>query len=160
MKKVFLTFIAAGFGFSVAVAQVAPTPENQQDKEVQTEQSVASQEEENRRQVEMSELPQATQDAFKNGAYSDFQVLAIYETKPNAKEVSAMTEQTTLYEFELAQASAEKSADAGTVDDGLAGVEKEPVSARQPDVILHIDENGELVEEKKLDEEENKEEEQ
>jgi hypothetical protein len=150
MKKTFLTILAAGFGFSVAFAQTTPTQENQQEAQVQTEQSVTSnQGEKDRRQVEMSELPQETQDAFKNGEYSDLKVLAIYEITPNAQDVVAMTDKGTIYEFELAQA---EEAAAGTTDEGLAGIETERVSARQPDIILHIDDKGQVVKEKNLDE--------
>ena len=161
MKKTFLTFIAVGFGFSVAFAQTTPTQENQQEAQVQTEQTVVNQGEQERRQVEMSELPQATQDAFKNGQYSEMEVLAVYEVTSKAETDVAMTkEQRTLYEFELAQAQAqtEEAIDAGTTDDGLAGIETERVSELQPDIILQIDENGEVVKEKNLDEMDNKEE--
>lgn len=152
MKKTLLTFIAVGFGFSVAFAQTTPTQENQQEAPVQTEQSVADQAEQDKRQVELSELPQEAQDAFNNGQYSDMQVLAIYEkTSDPAKDAALTKEQTTIYEFELAQA--EEGTDASTTDDGLAGVETERVSARQPDIILHIDEKGQVVKEKNLDEE-------
>ena len=152
MKKTFLTFIAVGFGFSVAFAQTTPTQENQQEAQVQNEQSVANQGEQDKRQVEMNELPQEAQDAFNNGQYSHMQVIAIYENTSDPKKDAVMTkEQKTIYEFELAQA--EEGTDAGTMDDGLAGIETEKVSARQPDIILHIDENGEVVKEENLDEE-------
>jgi hypothetical protein len=147
MKKTFLTFIAVGFGFSVAFAQTTPTQENQQDTQIQTEQTVANQGEKDRRQVEMSELPQEAQDAFKNGQFSDLQVLAVYEITP------ASAGEATVYEFELAQGQAEEATDAGTTDDGLAGVETEQVSERQPDIILQIDENGQVVKEENMDEE-------
>ena len=152
MKKTFLTFIAVGFGFSVAFAQTTPTQENQQEAQVQTEQSIANQGEQDKRQVEMSELPQEAQDAFNNGPYSEMQVMAIYEKTSDPEKDAAMTkEQKTIYEFELAQK--EEGTDAGTMDDGLAGVETERVSSRLPDIILHIDENGEVVKEENLDEE-------
>ena len=152
MKKIFLTFLAVGFGFSVAFAQTAPAQENQQEAQDQTKQSLAAQGEQDKRQVEMNELPQEAQDAFNNGQYSDMQVIAIYEKNSDPKKDAAMTtEQKTIYEFELAQA--EEGTEAGTTDDGLAGVETERVSARQPDIILQIDENGEVVKEENLDEE-------
>ena len=151
MKKTFLTFIAVGFGFSVAFAQTTPTQENQQDAQVQTEQSIANQSEQDKRQVEMSELPQETQDAFQNGEYSDLQVLAIYETIQKAEDVATMTDKGTIYEFELAQTEG-NTTDAGTTDEGLAGVETERVSVRQPDIILHIDDQGQVVKEKNIDE--------
>jgi hypothetical protein len=154
MKKTFLTFIAVGFGFSVAFAQTAPTEESQQG--IQTEQTqVAEQGEANKKKVEMSELPQAVQDAFSNGQYSDLQVLAIYELSPEpAADPAIDTESAAaVYEFELAKAEEGEAADAGTTDDGLAGVETERVSERQPDIVLQIDENGQVVEEKDLDEE-------
>jgi hypothetical protein len=146
MKKTFLTIIAAGFGFSVAFAQTTPIEENQQEAQVQTEQTVANQGEKDRRQVEMSELSQEAQDAFKEGQYSDLQVLAVYEITSESAEAA------TVYEFELAQAQAGEAADAGTTDDGLAGIETEQVSARQPDIILQIDEKGQVVKEENLDE--------
>ena len=86
MKKAFLTFIAVGFGFSVAFAQTTPTQENQQEVQVQTEQSVANQAEQDKRQVEMTKLPQEAQDAFNNGQYSDMQVIAIYEKTSDPKK--------------------------------------------------------------------------
>ena len=154
MKKTFLTLIAVGFGFSVAFAQIAPAETNQ-DIQTPTEQSEVNQGEQDRRQVEMSALPQETQDAFNNGAYSDFQVLAIYEIAPKAKDVASMTDKIIIYEFELAQTEGNTHAgasDAVTTDDGLAGVETERVSARQADIILQIDEKGLVVKEKNLDE--------
>jgi hypothetical protein len=148
MKKTLMTFVAVGFGVSVAFAQTAPAETNQQDIQTQTEQTATiNQDEQDRRKVELSELPQEAQDAFKNGQYSDLQVLAVYEIKPESAE------EATVYEFELAQAQAEEATDTGTTNDGLAGVETEQVSERQPDIILQIDENGEIKKEENLDEE-------
>lgn len=147
MKKTLMTFVAVGFGVSVAFAQTAPAEANAQDIQAQTEQTAAvSQGEQEKRKVELSELPQETQDAFKNGAYSDLQVLAIYET--TSAPVKAK-----VYEFELAKAG-EASSEAGSATaEGMSGVETEQVSERQPDIILHIDENGEVIKEENLDEE-------
>lgn len=160
MKKTFLTFVAVGFGVSVAFAQTAPAeaqdaevqtqteaaaaPEAEVEAEEATETIAAGDEARERTKVEMSALPLATQVAFKNGEYSELEVLAVYEV---AAEEGAEGK---VYEFELAQ-EGETSEPAE-----IEGVEVEKVSDRQPDMILAIDENGQVVKEEKLDEEEAK----
>ena len=140
MKKTFLTVVAVGFGVSVAFAQTAPAEAGSPAQAVNTE--AVAQGEQDRTQVEMESLPAAAQDAFKNGQYSNLEVLAIYEIAP------AEGSEAKVYEFELA----EEATEAKTTE--VAGVAVEQVSERQPDVVLHIDENGQLVKEEKLDEEE------
>lgn len=150
MKKTFLTFVAVGFGVSVAFAQTAPVEAQEtevQGTEVQVEAEAQateaiSQEAQERTKVEMSALPVATQVAFKNGDYSELEVLAVYEVAPEEGAEGKV------YEFELAQES--QASETTEID----GVEMEKVSERQPDVILAIDENGQIVKEEKLDEEE------
>lgn len=137
-----MTFVAVGFGVSVAFAQTTPTQEDQ--STIQTEQSTEiqdAQQDQDRRLVEMSELPLSVQESFTNGDYSEWQVLAIYEKSSETGEGS-------VYEFELAQAGEAY----GETEDGLEGVETERVSERQPDLILALDENGEILEEKNPDE--------
>ena len=140
MKKTFLTVVAVGFGVSVAFAQTAPAEAGSPAMATSTE--VVAQAEQDRAKVEMEALPAAAQDAFKNGQYSDFEVLAIYEVAP------AEGSEAKVYEFELA----EETTEAETTE--VAGVAVDQVSERQPDVVLYIDENGQLVKEEKLDEEE------
>ncbi len=149
MKKTFLSLVAMGFGVSVAFAQTAPaeieSTGTQTTEEVQEQpmENVAEAEaEKDRKKVEMSALPVATQVAFQNGDYSEHEVLAVYEVA--AEEGS----EAKIYEFELAK----EAQGSGTSE--IEGVEIEKVSERQPDVILQIDENGQLVEEKNMDEEE------
>lgn len=138
-----MTFVAVGFGVSVAFAQTTPTQEDQ--TTIQTEQTTEIQAaEQDRRLVELTELPLAVQEAFTTGDYSEWQVLAIYET-------SSETAEGPVYEFELAQAT--EAAVEGESEE-LAGIEKERVSDRQPELILAIDENGEVLEEKNPDENE------
>lgn len=138
-----MTIVAVGFGVSVAFAQTTPTQEDQ--STIQTEQTTEIQEaEQGRRSVEMSELPLAVQEAFTSGEYSEWQVLGIYEK-------SSETAEGLVYEFELAQASEATEAAEGANDE-LAGVETERVSVRQPDLILQLNENGEILEEKDPDE--------
>lgn len=136
-----MTFVAVGFGVSIAFAQTTPTQEDQ--STIQTEQTTEIQDaqlDQDRRKVEMSELPLAVQESFTNGDYSEWQVLAIYEKPSESGEGS-------VYEFELAQAS-----EAETTE--LEGIETERVSERQPDLILSLDEKGEILEEKNPDENE------
>lgn len=143
MKKIFLTLVAVGFGVSVSFAQTTET-EVETQEDVQLEQAEPSvnmyQDEQGRTQVEMASLPSAVQEAFKNGQYSEMEVLAIYE-------VSDENAEGTVYEFELAQQAEE----AETTE--IEGLETENVSARQPDLILQIDENGQVIEEKEAEEE-------
>lgn len=141
---------------SVAFAQIAPAQDNQQEAETQieTEQTINNQDEKERKQVELSQLPQETQDAFNNGVYSEMEVLAIYEVDAATTEIEGEAQES-VYEFELAQAveaTDEGTTDEGTTDEGLAGIETERVSERQPDIVLYIDEKGQVVKEKNLDE--------
>lgn len=147
MKKTVMTFVAVGFSFSMAFAQAsAPVQNNQQDISAQEQQAeVAGQEQAKKQEVKMKDLPLAVQEAFTEGEYSQMEVLAIY-LKPSAKDEPAV------FEFELAKA-AEASSSAGTPEEGLDGVELERVSERQPDIVLLIDENGEVVKEEDMDEE-------
>lgn len=162
MKKTFLTLVAFGFGASVAFAQT-PVPQEETQQGVQTEQDDAtlSQEEEGRTQIEMYELPVAVQDAFKNGQYKDYEVLAIYEVSAEPQEGAATemegTEGATVaqgvtYEIELAS-EGESYGTEQAVEDGMEGVETERVSARQPDVVLQFDANGQLINEEQPEEE-------
>lgn len=148
MKKTIMTFVAVGFSFSMAFAQAgAPVQNKPQDIAVQEQQAVnAGQEQTKKQEVRMKDLPLAVQEAFKEGEYSQMEVLAIY-LKPSAKDEPAV------FEFELAKAE-EGAGSAGTPEEGLDGVELERVSERQPDIVLLMDENGKVVKEKSLDEEE------
>lgn len=171
MKKTLMTLVAVGFGVSVAFAQTTgegvqqDTEHNQQ----QTQQTEAyGQDEEGKKRIEMYELPVAVQDAFKNGQYSEWEVLAIYEmsddqTHQESTEGVGMDtesqEQAVVYAFELVQnAQGDQSAmgqDDGTgvtTDDGMGGVETERVSDREADMIVHFDINGQVVKEKDADE--------
>ena len=140
MKKIFLTLVAVGFGVSVSFAQATETQVETPQQDAQMEQTQPAdnmaQEEQGRTEVEMAAVPTPVQDAFKNGQYSDMEVLAIYEIAGA---------EGTVYEFELADA-------AGAENNELEGVETENVSARQPAVILQIDENGQVIEEKNAEE--------
>ncbi len=142
MKKTFLTLVAVGFGVSVSFAQTAPVQGTETEQSgMQTEQTDNMyQQEEGRTEVEMSEVPVAVQDAFKNGQYSNYEVLSIYEKE---------AEEGKKYEFELAQSGAAATEGQETaVEEGIAGVETERVSDRQADVIVYFDENGQVLEEK------------
>ena len=149
MKKTFLTLVAIGFGMSVALAQTTETEVEAPQQDVQLEQTESpeamAQDEQTRTEVEMAELPVAVQDAFKNGQYSNWEVLAIYQVEAEAGEATEATEGL-VYEFELAQNSEE------AVNTEIEGVEVEEVSNRQPDLILQIDESGQVIEEKSTDE--------
>lgn len=146
MKKTFLTLAAIVFGFSVSFAQtVEPAAAPQEEAQEQTlPANDMAEAEQGRTEVEMAALPVAVQDAFKNGQYSDYEVLAIYEV--SAEEADATATEGTVYEFELAQQAE------GTEATELEGVETENVSVRSADVILQIDENGQVIEEKSADE--------
>ena len=143
MKKTFLTFLAVGFGVSVAFAQTEISVDEPQ-ADAQLEQMEPSvhmyQDHESRTKVEMAALPAATQEAFQNGQYSDMEVLAIYEVPAESGT------EATVYEFELVQKTD------GAEATEMEGVEIEKVNDRQPDLILVIDENGQVVEEKQADE--------
>ena len=146
MKKTFLTLAAIVFGFSVSFAQtVEPAAAPQEEAQEQTmPANDMAEAEQGRTEVEMAALPVAVQDAFKNGQYSDYDVLAIYEV--SAEEGDATATEGTVYEFELAQQAE------ATEATELEGVETENVSVRSADVILQIDENGQVIEEKSADE--------
>lgn len=161
MKKTFLTFVAFGFGLSVAFAQTT-VPQEETQEEVQMEQNDAMMaEEDGRKQIEMYELPVAVQDAFKNGQYKDYQVLAIYEVTAEGQDASdiqesegaAATQAGVIYEIELAAEGETYGSEQTVEEDGMEGIETERVSARQPDVILLFDENGQLIEEEQPEEE-------
>lgn len=148
MKKTFLTLAAIVFGFSVSFAQtVEPAAAPQEEAQEQTlPANDMAEAEQGRTEVEMAALPVAVQDAFKNGQYSDYEVLAIYEV--SAEEADATATEGTVYEFELAQQAEATETEATE----LEGVETENVSVRSADVILQIDENGQVIEEKSADE--------
>lgn len=166
MKKILMTFVAVGFGVSVAFAQTTETG-TQQDTGMDQQQteSVYGQDEEGKRRVEMYELPVAVQDAFKNGQYSDWEVLAIYEKTDDGSQqqgtegvgIDTGTEQDVTYAFELVQngqgdQSAMGQQEGTTTDDGMGGIQTERVSEREPDMIVHFDANGQVVKEKDADE--------
>ena len=147
MKKTFLTLVAVGFGVSVSFAQTAAPEQGAEleQNQAQTEQADAMyQQDENKKEVEMSEVPVAVQDAFKNGQYSSYEVISIYEKE---------SEEGKKYEFELAQNGAVEGTETEvSTEDGMAGVETERVSDRQADVIVYFDENGQILEEKEPEE--------
>lgn len=149
MKKTFLTLVAVGFGVSVSFAQVTPVEETQNEAEV-VEQTDIYQEQNGREQVEMAELPTAVQDAFKNGQYKDMEVLAIYKTPATAQGTA---EGDFVYEFEVASANEAAQAEGEMTETGMEGIEKEQVSARQPELVLAYDQNGQLIEEKQPEQE-------
>lgn len=143
MKKTFLTFLAVGFGVSVAFAQSVEPAATEQPETM--EQAVPAEgttqaAEQGRTETELSATPAAVQEAFQNGEYSDMEVLAVYEV------TAAAPSDPTVYEFELAP----KADNAETTETG--GLETEKVSDRQPALILKIDENGQVTEEKNADE--------
>ncbi len=143
MKKTFMTFVAIGFGFSVAFAQSAPVENNP--SILQSEQATVAQQEENgRKEVEMETLPEEVKQSFANGQYKEWQVLAIYETKSESAEGL-------IYEFELAQPGNTAEA-TSSANNELAGIDKEQVSVRQPDLILQLDQKGFILEEKEPEE--------
>lgn len=159
MKKTFLTLVAVGFGASVAFAQTSPTDpaqEEQQNTETTTDYSQDPQadqmqaQEEGRKQVEMHELPEDVQQAFKDGQYSQWEVLTIYEVSPEATDETATvgTEpQAVLYEIEVASATTDQEAGVEPTEEGMEGLETEKVSERQPDMVLFFDQTGQLVKE-------------
>ncbi len=163
MKKTFLTFVALGFGLSVAFAQeTTPVEEGQEGIQVEQNDATMAQEQDGRKQIEMYELPVAVQDAFKNGQYKDYEVLAIYEVSAEdqqgaegemqAAEGEAV-QQGVKYEIELASEGETYGNEEAVEEEGMEGVETERVSARQPDVILQFDENGQLIKEEQPEEE-------
>lgn len=145
MKKTFLTFLAVGFGFSVAFAQTAETgattdqPETMEQAQPATDMGQA-QAQAGRTETELDKTPAAVQDAFHNGAYSEMEVLAVYEISGDAGTEAVV------YEFELAPKA--EGAEATETE----GLETEKVSNRQPAVILYIDENGQVTEEEQANE--------
>ena len=145
MKKTLLTLVAVGFGVSVSFAQTTGTEVEQ--NTVPAEQTDNMYQGEDKTEVEMSEVPVAVQDAFKNGQYSEYEVLAVYEKDVEGEGVQ--------YEFELAEASAAatEGQEAAATEEAGTDLEIEEVSNRQPDVILSFDENGQILEEKSPEEE-------
>lgn len=160
MKKTLMTFVAVGFGVSVAFAQTTTPQEEVQEN--QTEQTEMMPDEEGKKRIEMYELPVAVQDAFKNGQYKEYEVLAIYEVTPEAEvtemqdtEGEAVAQQAVVYEIELASdAATEAYGNQQTVEEeGMEGIETERVSVREPEVILYFDATGQLIKEEQPEEE-------
>lgn len=167
MKKTLMTFLAVGFGVSVAFAQTTgegthqDTEYNQQQTTQQSDNVYGQdQEEEGKRRIEMYELPVAVQDAFQNGQYSNYEVLAIYEMTDDQDQrqgTAGVGTDTGMaegvkYAFELAQNSQDDQTAMGQDDDGMGGIETERVSDREADMMIVFDENGQVVKEKNADE--------
>lgn len=161
MKKTLMTFVAVGFGVSVAFAQTTTPQEEAQGNQTEQTEAMPGQDEEGRTRIEMYELPVAVQDAFKNGQYKGYEVLAIYEVTPEAQETQmqgtdgeAVAQQEVMYEIELASnAATEDYNNQQTMEeDGMEGVETERVSAREPEVVLVFDATGQLVKEEQPEE--------
>lgn len=104
MKKILLSLTVLTFGASAAFAQTETETETQ--LETQTEMEVETQQEaqeaqtedlqierlsnkaeaSDKREIEMSELPAAVQEAFKNSEFADWEVSGVYETAAAASE--------------------------------------------------------------------------
>lgn len=180
MKKILLSLTALTFGASVAFAQTEMEAETQQEtqeiqetqtEELQIERLSNNSEASDKKKIEMSELPEAVQEAFQNSEFADWEVSGIYEVgtqaaeapetevmEPAATEEAAVTEpasEETSYEILLIskdmkdeikdtqEAVQEENEDAA--EDGEAAVSTENVAVEIPGVVLKYDSEGQLI---------------
>ena len=161
MKKIFLTFAAFTFGASVAFAQTDTEAPVESQDELQVEKLSNNAVAEGKKEIDISQLPAAVQDAFKNSEFKDWEVAAVYEVEAGAEQTENMaisTEATTegpTYEISLVskdmkdeikdtqEAIADEQEDAK--EEGDVEVTTETVSVKVPAVSLHYDQEGKLL---------------
>lgn len=139
MKKIILTIIAVGFGATVSFAQVTGNERQEEenvDEVIITEREAVQQEgeDEHRVRLSMEDLPEEVQDGFQESTYSDYQVLGIFELDEEAAAIEVENaEGSKVYAFELLESGQQQDeAEGGAV-------------VRQPDVVVHFDEEGESL---------------
>lgn len=163
MKKIFLTFAVFGFGATAAFAQTNPEVETDQPQtELQVEKLSNSTAMEGKKEIEMSELPAAVQEAFQNSEFKDWEVAAIYEVEATQEEninlsatpeESAASEEAT-YEISLIsndmKDEIEDSEEAVTeeqeeaVEENVEATTK-TVEVEVPALLLQYDKEGKLL---------------
>lgn len=121
MKKILLSLTVLTFGASAAFAQTETETETQLDTqtemEVETQQEIQTEdlqierlsnkaEASDKREIEMSELPAAVQEAFQNSEFADWEVSGIYETAAPSEEAPAEAAETEIMEPATEEAAA------------------------------------------------------
>ncbi len=141
MKKIFLSLLAVGFSVSIGCAQTGSSVETgtTEEQEVVKERMVSG-DKVGRTEVELASLPIVVREAYQEAAPAELELVAVYKL---ATEIGT---EPVIYEFELVEKSGEKTAAV------FEGVEIEKVSDRQPDLVLAINEDGEVVEEQATEE--------
>ena len=141
MKKTFLTLFTLGLSISFSFAQTK-TEVNEElvyGQDVEMERMVA-QDHVGRTAMELDMLPIVVREAYLSGAYADMELLAVYKL---ATEIGT---EPVIYEFELLEPSGVMSVTA------FGGLEIERVSYVLPDLVIQVNEDGEIVKEKEPDE--------
>lgn len=161
MKKLFLTFAVVGLGAATAFAQEVESV--QQQEELQIEKLSNPAEMEGKKAIEMSELPQAVQDAFQNSEFKDWEVAAVYAVEApqeeniqlsNTPEETAVPEENITYEISLVsqeiEEEIEEAEEAVTeAQEEATGeqveVSTETVKVAVPALLLSYDKEGKLL---------------
>lgn len=142
MKKIVLTIIAVGFGATVSFAQVTGSESQQQQQQENVDEIIITEreavqregEEEQRTRLSMQDLPEEVQDGFQESEYSEYQVLGVFELDEEAAAIEVEdAEGSKVYAFELLESGQQQ-------DDPEGGA-----VVRQPDVVVHFDEEGERL---------------
>lgn len=169
MKKIALTFVAVAFGSCIAFAQT--NPETEETKTVNTEESLTidrlsdKPEEAGRRMMNIEELPEAVQQALKDGEFKGWQVVSVTEVqaqddKENLSNTEVATETdapaTAAVQYEVALVSEDmqdeiEDSQAATeevkeeaAEEGIVAEEK-MVTVKVPGVVVRFDEQGNVV---------------
>ncbi len=171
MKKIFLTFAVFGLGATAAFAQTTPEVETEQPQtELQVEKLSNAAEMEGKKEIEMSELPAAVQEAFQNSEFKDWEVAAIYEVEAaqeeniqlsNTAEENAASEGVT---YEISLISNDMQDEIEDSEEAIAEEQEEAVEenveattatveVKVPAILLQYDTEGKLLkqEEQKSD---------
>ena len=162
MKKIFLTFAAFSFGATVAFAQTEQGTPAESQNELQVEKLSNSVAEEGKKEIDMTQLPAAVQEAFKNSEFKDWEVAAIYEVEAAKENMAATTEtpaEGPVYEISLIskdmkdeikdteETIADEQEDAAEEE---VAVTTETVKVEVPSLALRYDQEGNLIEQKQL----------
>lgn len=135
MKKTLLTLLIVGFSVSISFAQASSagnaTIEYGQDVEMVR---MVAQDHVGRTEVELDMLPKIVREAYLDGPYGDMELLAVYKL---ATEIGT---EPVIYEFELMEPSETRSAMT------FGGLEIERVNNSLPDLLIQVNEEGEIVE--------------
>ncbi len=168
MKKVFLSITALTFSASAAFAQSSDIETSQnQSSDLQIERLSNSTEETGKKKIELSELPSAVSDAFRDSEFKDWEVTEVYEINSSSPENQTMTSDAGIapageeatYEIRLIskdmkdeisdsqEAIEDVKEDANEADEAEeANVSTETMEVEVPSVVLKYDQEGNLIE--------------